>query len=116
MYRKNKHKSYKIGKGNAYEAETIEQKVDRITNNNEPIEDGAPLIYTERKNGVEAGFNIRTDRFEVAVEAMDKIYNENIKKRKERTEIGQKAMEGMKKESESAKNQDIPGGKPADTD
>ena len=35
-----------------YEGETIEQKVNRIVNNNEPITDGAPIIFTERKDGV----------------------------------------------------------------
>lgn len=58
---------------NSIEGETIEQKVERIVNNKEPIKDGAPIIYTERKDGVNKAYNIRTDRFEVAVEAADKI-------------------------------------------
>ena len=33
----------------AYEGETIEHKVQRIVLNNEPIEDGAEIIYTEKK-------------------------------------------------------------------
>ena len=32
-----------------YEGEYIEEKVRRITENGEPIEDGAPIIYTGRK-------------------------------------------------------------------
>lgn len=55
------------------EGETIEQKMERIVNNKEPIKDGAPLLYTERKEGVRASTNIRTDRFDVALEAADKI-------------------------------------------
>lgn len=55
------------------EGETIEQKVERVTVNKEPIKDGAPLIYTERKDGVQAGYDIRTDRFEVAIDAMDYV-------------------------------------------
>ena len=35
-----------------FEAETIEEKINRIVNNKEPITDGAPIIYTERKEGV----------------------------------------------------------------
>ena len=31
------------------EGETIEMKIERTTVNKEPITDGAPLIYTERK-------------------------------------------------------------------
>lgn len=55
------------------EGERIETKVQRMLKNKEPIKDGAPLIYTERKDGILAAYNIRTDRWEVAAEAMDKI-------------------------------------------
>ena len=55
------------------EGEPIELKIERITNNKEPITDGAPEIFTERKDGVISAYNIRTDRWEVAAEAMDKV-------------------------------------------
>lgn len=45
----------------------------RITNNKEPITDSAPLVYTERKDGVLPDYNIRTDRMEKALEAMDRV-------------------------------------------
>lgn len=69
------------------EGETIEMKVERITVNREPITDGAPMIYTERKDGVLAGYDIRTDRFEVAIEAMDKVSKSNQAKREERGKV-----------------------------
>jgi hypothetical protein len=75
----NKGTSLRVNK--SYEGETIEQKVERITQNGEPIKDGAPLIYTDRKDGVQAGYNIKTDRFEVAVEAMDKVHKSDIARR-----------------------------------
>lgn len=53
------------------EGEPIEHKMERILSNNEPISDGAPEIYTERKDGVGAEYNIRTDRWELAADAMD---------------------------------------------
>lgn len=53
------------------EGETIEMKVERIVNNNEPIEDTAPMIYTDRMEGVNAGYDIRTDRMDIAIDAMD---------------------------------------------
>ena len=34
--------------------------------------DGAPIIYTERKDGVLPAYDIRTDRWEIAQEAMAK--------------------------------------------
>ena len=57
-----------------FEGERIEDKVRRIEHENEPITDGAPEIFTERKDGVQAAFNIRTDRWELAAEAMDSIH------------------------------------------
>jgi len=53
--------------------ETIEEKVERVVNNGEPIEDGAPAVYTERKHGVRPEHDIRTDRWEVATDAMDAV-------------------------------------------
>ena len=34
-----------------FEGETIEQKIERVVHNNEPINDGAPEIFTDRKDG-----------------------------------------------------------------
>lgn len=69
------------------EGETIEQKIRRITNNNDPIKDGAPLVYTERKDGVKPEYDIRTDRFDIALDAMDKVSRTNIAKREARMNI-----------------------------
>lgn len=59
----------------AYQAEPREVKLRKIINgeaNN--MEDGVfPTIYTEKKDGVQPEFDIRTDRFEIAIDAMDKI-------------------------------------------
>ncbi len=63
----------KIGGVEKVEGETIEQKMERVLENKEPITDGAPEIFTEKKNGVGAAYNIRTDRWEIACEAMDKV-------------------------------------------
>lgn len=57
----------------AYEGERIEEKVERFVNGGEAIKDGAPLIYTERKDGVLPEYNIRTDRFDIGLEAMDYV-------------------------------------------
>lgn len=76
-------KKSKITGIKSYVGETIEAKVRRIVNNKEPIKDGAPLIYTDRKDGVLPGYNIRTDRFDVAVEAMDKVTKSKLAKRAE---------------------------------
>lgn len=53
--------------------QTIESFVERLMNNSEELNETLERNYTERKDGVIPEFNIRTDRFELAVEATDKI-------------------------------------------
>lgn len=55
------------------EGERLEIKIDRMTQNNEPIGDSAPLIYTPRKDGVIAAYDIRTDKWDIALDAMEKV-------------------------------------------
>ena len=62
--------------------ESIENKVRRITESNEPITDGAPIIYTNRDDGVLPAYNIRTDRWEIAQQAMDAVNQANLAKSK----------------------------------
>lgn len=64
------------------DGESIENKVRRITENNEPITDGAPIIYTNRDDGVLPAYNIRTDRWEIAQQAMDAVNQANLAKSK----------------------------------
>ena len=68
-----------------YEGETIEEKVARIVQTKEPITDTAPIIYTEKKDGVLPAYNIRTDRFDLAIDAFDKIEMERIAKKNQIT-------------------------------
>lgn len=105
-YRTQKASKKYIPVNKSYLGETIEKKVQRITNNREPITDGAPLIYTDRKEGVGAEYDIRTDRFEVAVEAMgvvDKSYKAQREERhkpkdikKEGGDAGGEPIQGTK--------------------
>jgi len=62
-----------------YQAEPREVKLRKIINGeSNNMEDGVfPTIYTEKKDGVQPEYDIRTDRFEVAIDAMDKI-NQSI--------------------------------------
>lgn len=101
MYKKNRILKTTIRTQIAYKGETLEQKVRRILNNKEPIKDGAPLVYTERKDGVQPSYNIRTDRFEVAVEAMEAVSKAHIARREERAG---KVVEMKAKEEKNAEN------------
>ena len=56
-----------------YEGESIETKCARVLERGEPITDTAPIIYTAKGDGVLPAYNIRTDRFDIAMDAYDKI-------------------------------------------
>lgn len=91
---KNEHQNnaYKVGSygsgtlkiNNTKEGQPLEEKIEKMLSNKEPMKEGAPIIHTERKDGVKPQYNIRTDRWEVAVDAMDKVKKSYQAKREER--------------------------------
>lgn len=91
----------------AYQADPREVKLRKIISgeaNN--MEDGVfPTIYTEKKDGVQPEFDIRTDRFEVAIDAMDKINQSaanQIAKNKGETEAVKDFGTGVKTDPEKS--------------
>lgn len=98
MYKKEIPSVTNISRNTSYTAEPIENKILRIMNNKEPISDGAPLIYSERKDGVIPEYNMKTDRWEIAIDAMDKVNKNKLAKRESKLTLGEQAKEGMKKE------------------
>lgn len=87
MYKKHTYKRTLINENKSVEGETIENKIERIVNNKEPIKDGAPTIFTERKEGVKASTNIRTDRFEIALDGIEKIEKSYKARREEQGRV-----------------------------
>lgn len=90
-----------------YQAEPREVKLRKIISgeaNN--MEDGVfPTIYTEKKDGVQPEFDIRTDRFEVAIDAIDKINQSaanQIAKNKGETEAVKDFGTGVKTDPEKS--------------
>ena len=90
-----------------YQAEPREVKLRKIISgeaNN--MEDGVfPTIYTEKKDGVQPEYDIRTDRFEVAIDAMDKINQSaanQIAKNKGETEAVKDFGTGVKTDPEKS--------------
>lgn len=87
------------------EGESIEEKVRRVVETNEPIEDGAPLIYTPKEDGVIAAYNIRTDRWEIAQDAMSLKYKAEIAKARENADGKLKKVEEEKAETKTEPTQ-----------
>lgn len=81
------------------EGETLIKKIQRILDENEPLTDGAPMIYTPKEAGVRADCNIRTDKWDIAMNAMDKVNNYKLsqylkKGETETTNVDNKNVEG----------------------
>lgn len=56
-----------------YEGQSIERMVEQAETSKQPIQATSPTLYTPRKDGVRAETNIRTDRWDLALKAMDKV-------------------------------------------
>jgi hypothetical protein len=109
MYKYKEVKKSSLKSVEKLEGEPIEFKIERIVNNGEPITDGAPNIYTERKEGVLSAYNIRTDRWEVAADAMN-IVAKNIEAKRDgkATKKDAKVID-INKESKSAETESAEG-------
>lgn len=73
------------------EGESIEKKIERMTDSQEPIGETAPIVYTKKSDGIIPAYDIRTDKWDVALDAMNKVNG----KRKQISELG--GMEAYKK-------------------
>ena len=71
------------------EGESIETRVRKMVESGEPITDTAPLIYTEKRDGVISDYDIRSDKFDVALEALDTLGKTSIAKNNRAAEEAQ---------------------------
>lgn len=76
----NKRRKGTLRVNNTYEAEPREDILRKVmAGETQDIENGVfPIIYTEKSNGIMPEYDIRTDRFEVALDAMDKVSQANL--------------------------------------
>lgn len=100
MYNKKTPNATSIKRNEAYIGVSIEKKLERILNNNEPLTEGAQIIYTERKDGVNPAMDIRTDRWEYAVDARDKTARSSIATREQA--IGERSFDTMTDDQKKA--------------
>jgi hypothetical protein len=73
MYKKPKYKRGSIKAPSQIEGEFLETKIERMIKNGEEIGEEVNLIYTEKKDGVVAAYNPKADRFDIALDAVDKV-------------------------------------------
>jgi len=87
MYKNVNYRKSSIVVNNSTDGEYLEQVLERKMENKEAIGSEAPLIYTEKSEGVGAGYNIRTDRFEIALDGIDKIQKSRQARRDEKAKM-----------------------------
>lgn len=63
--------------------ETLELQIKRIKETNQPIEAGAPTIFTARKDGVIPEYDIRSDKWDRALENMEQVSRNRQEQRAE---------------------------------
>ena len=67
-----------IQKNDSIDGISIEEKIRIALQDNTPIDAGSPLIYTKRADGVKPEYDIRTDRFDIAIEHADRLANAKL--------------------------------------
>lgn len=106
MYNYNKPQKTTCIRAYNVTGETIEKKMNRILQNKEPIKDGAPLIYTDRSDGILDETNIRTDRFENLIDATTKMTGSHLAAREKET--GEATYDTMTPEQQKEFNTKFP--------
>lgn len=109
MYRPSKPAKTSLKRNESYPADTLEVRIERMMHNGEPIGEGAAIQYTERKDGVHPMMDIRTDRFELAVDARDKSAKSHLAKRDQA--IGERSYDTMTPDQQKEFNTKYPDNK-----
>lgn len=107
MYSKNKITKGTLKVNNSSVGETIEQKMRRVLKSGEPIEEGAPAIFTDPEGGVPPLTNVRTDRFDLALDAIESTEKHEIAKTDGAAEV-KEAEEKPKKGNKSKDSETKP--------
>ena len=71
-------KSFTKFRVESYEGQSIEERCKKLVEPGEPIKDTSPLIFTTKEKGVMPQYDVRTDKWDIAQDAMDKVNKERI--------------------------------------
>lgn len=86
MFRNPKYQTSRFKGTETYTAKSIEAELEEIITQKKPIEATAPLIYTEKSDGVIEDFDIRTDKWEAMQRAANYVNEQKREYRKAETE------------------------------
>lgn len=75
------------------DGQSIEEEIRQMVANNTPIDAKAPMIWTEEKDGVLPQYDMRTDRQELALDAIEKVQKSQIAKVEGKPEVTKENVE-----------------------
>lgn len=96
-----------------YEGQTIEEMINKIYEGKDTIQAESPPIYCNRNDGVRPEYNIRTDRFDIALKTATEANVKDINRRLKTTEKADESKEKINK-TETTENQKIADVQPTD--
>ena len=74
MYKQNMLRPTRLEINKQTEGQRLEDKIARMINNGEPLKTmGTQLIYQERKEGVNPAYDMRAEKMDLALDAMNKV-------------------------------------------
>ena len=105
MYKQNLIRPTRLEINKQTEGQRLEDKIARMINNGEPLKTmGTQLIYQERKDGVNPAYDMRAEKMDLALDAMNKV-QESYKNRS-------KAKITVVKDPETGTDSGKPGSEP----
>lgn len=93
MRRVNKFRGTSIQTNECYTGEPLYKQLRIATKTKNPIKMDAPIIYTDKKEGVKPQYDIRSDKWEIAQNAMDYVNATAIAKGQQYTDVSTEATE-----------------------
>lgn len=111
MYRKQPMQSQKLKMSESTTGEMLEIKIARLMSNKETPDQTVPLIYTERSEGIQPAYDIRTDKWDIALDGMAKVAQTHVMRREMR--IGESIYDTMTDEKQKEFNTKFPENKHA---
>lgn len=99
-------KTTEIEEPEIYQGESIEDYCARVVETNEAVEATVPMQYTDKKDGVLPQYDVRTDRWEIAQNAMDLATRSAVAKSEEQRLMREQKVEVPADTSTNEKTQE----------
>lgn len=104
MYRERSYNRTSLSRNEGVEGETIEMMMERALNNTGDLKTlevpNKELIFQAREEGINPAYDVRTDKFEEAIKATDKVTAHSRAKTDEKVKAREELLKPKKVENE----------------